>query len=175
MIRLYFSCPLSRILRNGIVQYRKINTQAWLMQRVAEFLSVFCSSLFAGAALYVSHVEHPARMECGTELAATEFPPSYRRAAVMQASLAILGFLFSMAAWLSGSTVGWVLAGALLFLAVPFTLVIIMPTNRALLDPSLDKSSPRTYRLLTQWGRLHAVRTVLSLLSLALFLFLLVA
>jgi uncharacterized membrane protein len=122
------------------------------MRSVAEFLSVFCSSLFAGAAVYVSLVEHPARMECGTELAAMEFPPSYRRAAVMQASFAILGFLFSMVAWLSGSNVSWLLAGALLFLAVPFTLVIIMPTNKALLEPSLDKNSPRTYKLLTQWG-----------------------
>ena len=49
-------------------------------------------------------------MECGTEVAATEFAPSYRRAAIMQASLAILGFLASMLVWLRGNervVAGW--------------------------------------------------------------------
>ena len=36
-------------------------------------------------AVYITLVEHPARMECGTEVAATEFRPSYRREAVLQA------------------------------------------------------------------------------------------
>jgi hypothetical protein len=51
--------------------------------------------------MYITLVEHPAQMECTTELAATEFRPSYRRAAVMQASLAALGFVCSIAAWLA--------------------------------------------------------------------------
>ena len=52
------------------------------------FAAILSCSLFAGAALYINLAEHPARMECGTALAATVFKPSYRRAAVMQASLA---------------------------------------------------------------------------------------
>jgi hypothetical protein len=60
----------------------------WLVQ----FLTVLSCCVFAGAAMYITLVEHPAQMECTTELAATEFRPSYRRAAVMQASLAALGF-----------------------------------------------------------------------------------
>ena len=39
---------------------------------------------------YITLVEHPARMQCGTLLAATEFGPSYKRAAVMQAALAVV-------------------------------------------------------------------------------------
>jgi len=58
------------------------------IRELAQFLTTLCCGLFAGAAIYVNLVEHPARMECGTEIAATEFGPSYRRAAVMQASLA---------------------------------------------------------------------------------------
>jgi hypothetical protein len=45
-----------------------------------ELLATLCAGLFAGAAIYITFVEHPARLECGTELAATEFAPSYRRA-----------------------------------------------------------------------------------------------
>jgi hypothetical protein len=69
-----------------------------MLQALAQFLTVLSCGLFAGAAMYITLGEHPARMECTTELAATEFRPSYRRAAVMQASLAALGFVCSIAA-----------------------------------------------------------------------------
>jgi hypothetical protein len=36
---------------------------------VAEFIAILCTTLFTGAAIYVTLVEHPARMACGTELA----------------------------------------------------------------------------------------------------------
>ena len=45
------------------------------MRQIAEFVAVLACGLFAGAAVYVNLVEHPARMECGVELAATEFRP----------------------------------------------------------------------------------------------------
>jgi len=48
------------------------------MRQIAEFVAVLACSLFAGAAVYISLVEHPARMECGLEIAATELAPSYR-------------------------------------------------------------------------------------------------
>jgi hypothetical protein len=74
------------------------------MRQICEFVAVLACSLFTGAAVYISLVEHPARMECGTELAAAEFPPSYRRATVMQATLAAVCLVSSLAAWLAGAT-----------------------------------------------------------------------
>jgi hypothetical protein len=76
-----------------------------MMQQIAEFVSVLSCALFTGAAVYINLVEHPARMQCGVELAATEFAPSYRRATVMQATCAAMGLLSSVAAWLAGATV----------------------------------------------------------------------
>jgi hypothetical protein len=84
------------------------------MRQIAECVAVLACSLFTGAALYISLVEHPARMECGIEVAAVEFSPSYRRASVMQATLAAVGLVSSIAAWLAGSTFWWAVAGALL-------------------------------------------------------------
>jgi hypothetical protein len=75
------------------------------MRHIAQFVSMLTCSLFTGAAVYLSLVEHPARMECGVEIAATEFPPSYRRATVMQAILAAVGLVSSIAAWLAGASV----------------------------------------------------------------------
>lgn len=140
---------------------------------IAEFLAAFCCSLFTGAAVYITLVEHPARMACSTELAAAQFPQSYRRAAPMQGALAILGFLSALWAWLEAGNIGWLVGGVLLGSVVPFTLVAIMPTNKQLLDPERDRRSEQTRLLLSRWARLHAVRSVLSLLALIIFLYML--
>jgi hypothetical protein len=143
------------------------------MREIAQFVAVVACSLFAGAAVYITFVEHPARMQCGVELAATEFAPSYRRATVMQATCAAVGLLSSLAAWLAGASLWWLIAGVLLGSVIPFTLIVILPTNKRLLNPTLDKRSAEAERLLARWGRLHAVRSVLSGLALLLFLYLL--
>jgi hypothetical protein len=142
------------------------------MRQIAEFVAVVACGLFVGAAVYVSLVEHPARMECGVELAATEFPPSYRRGTILQATLAALGLLASVAAWLAGATFWWLVGGVMLGSVIPFTLIVILPTNKQLLNPALDKRSAQAGLLLARWGKLHAVRSVLSAVALLLFLYL---
>src|SRR6266705_2559804 len=142
------------------------------MRQIAEFVAVLACGLFTGAAVYVSLVEHPARMECGVEIAAAEFSPSYRRGSVMQAILAAVGLMSSIAAWLTGATFWWVVAGLLLGSVIPFTLIVILPTNKQLLNPALDRRSAQAGRLLAHWGRLHALRSVLSGVALLLFLYL---
>ena len=127
-----------------------------------ELLAIVCAGLFAGAAIYITFVEHPARLECGTALAATEFGPSYRRATVMQASLAALGLVAAVAAWAQGRGVAVLWGGLLLGIVIPFTLVVVLPTNQRLLRPDLDRGSAEARHLLERWGRLHAVRSVTS-------------
>jgi hypothetical protein len=144
------------------------------MRQITEFVAVLSCSLFTGASVYINLVEHPARMECGVEIAATEFAPSYRRATIMQASSAALGLLSSIAAWLAGATFWWLVAGALLGSVIPFTLFVILPTNKLLLTPTLDKRSVDAERLLARWGALHAVRSALSGVALLLLLYLVI-
>jgi len=48
---------------------------------------------------------------------------------------------------------------------VPFTLIVIKPTNDKLLAAGRDLASADTRGLLERWGRLHAVRSLLSVLS----------
>ena len=129
---------------------------------ILELVALLCTGLFAGAAIYVSLVEHPARLECGPVLAIAEFGPSYRRGAVMQASLAVGGCLAAATAWVQGSAAPVLIAGLLLASAVPFTLIAILPTNKRLLDAKLERNSPEARALLTRWGRLHAVRSGVS-------------
>jgi hypothetical protein len=141
------------------------------MPRILELLAVLCAGLFAGASLYVNLAEHPARMSCGNRLAVTEFAPSYRRGALMQGSLAAAGFLSAIAAWLLGAPATWLVGGLLLGAVIPFTLLAILPTNKRLLDPALDKDASLAGELLRRWGKLHAVRSCLSVASLLVFLY----
>jgi hypothetical protein len=129
---------------------------------ILELIATLCTGLFAGAAIYISLVEHPARLQCGLALAVAEFGPSYRRAAVMQASLVVVGCIAAVAARALGSAVVVLIAGLLLGAVVPFTLIVILPTNKRLLDPTLDPGSAEAARLLARWGRLHALRSLAS-------------
>jgi len=133
-------------------------------------VAIACSGLFAGAAIYINAVEHPARLSCGTELAVREFAPSYHRATIMQAPLAVIGCIAGLwAAWLFGDPLLAIAAIALVSV-VPFTLVAIMPTNKRLLDPALDPRGKGAAELLIRWGRLHATRSLLSSAAFVLFL-----
>lgn len=136
-----------------------------MMVAVLKFLAVLCCILFAGAAIYINLVEHPARMGCDTKTAATVWAPSYKKATVMQAPLAVLSFLAGVGAWLLGGGFLWLIGALLIGLVVPFTFIAVMPTNNQLLAPGRDLSSAETRSLLEKWGRLHAVRSVLSLLA----------
>ena len=137
---------------------------------VLMFIATLAAGLFAGAAVYITAVEHPARMSCGTEVALREIAPSYKRATVMQAALAVAGCLAGLvAAWQRQDPV--VAVGALLLGAVvPLTLIVIFPTNARLLDPALDPLGTEASHLLRKWGRLHAVRSGLSTMAFLVFL-----
>jgi uncharacterized membrane protein len=66
--------------------------------------------------------------------------------------------------------VEWIAGGGLLALVIPFTLLVIFPTNRTLLDPATSGDLDLAGTLLARWNRLHAVRTALSLTALVVFL-----
>ena len=134
-----------------------------------ELVAVLACTLFTGAAVYITAVEHPARLSCGTEIAAAQWAPSYKRATVMQASLAAVAGLFGMIRGVQGGGPLWVWAAMLILAVVPFTLIVIRPTNNRLLDPRRDRRSDETLQLLKSWGRLHSIRSLLSVAASILF------
>src|SRR4030095_2443483 len=140
----------------------------------AQFVATLCCTVFSGAAIYINLVEHPARMGCSTQIAATVWAPSYKRATLMKTSLAIVSFLCGVASWLFGGGSGWLVGAIIIFAVVPFTLLVIMPTNSQLLAPGRDLASPETRALLERGAQLHWVRSVLGLVASFIFLWLLV-
>lgn len=134
-----------------------------------QLLSTLSAGLFAGAALYITAVEHPVRAGLSTAAAATQWAPSYQRATWMQAPLALASLFSGTAAFLMGAGLGWLVAALLIGAVVPVTFMIIMPTNRQLLEADRDLGSAQTRLLLARRGQLHALRTVLSLMAFILF------
>jgi len=135
------------------------------METLLKVIVLLSSGLFAGAALYITAVQHPARISQGALIALQEFRPNYKRAAPLQASLAVICFLCSVAVWRLTGRWAWLAGGALVGAVVPFTLAFVKSTNRLLLDATSPPKDEEAFRLLAKWARLHAVRAFLSLLG----------
>ena len=133
-----------------------------------QFLATLSAALFCGAAIYINVAEQPSRTSLDSQSAAAQWAASYKRATWMQAPLAILGFVAGVSVWLLGGGLVWLIAGLLIGTVVPFTLIVIMPTNQRLLGRGLNPT--QTPELLERWGRLHGIRTVLSAVATVLML-----
>ena len=134
------------------------------------YLALTAAALFTGAAFYINFAEQPARMTLDDRALLAQWKPAYQRGYIMQASLAIVGFVLgALACWQTGRLA--FLIGALLMLANwPWTLFAIMPTNKILMATEPSDAGPQTRGLLVKWNGLHAVRTALGALATAVFI-----
>ena len=139
-------------------------------------LALIVAASFASAAFYVNFAEQPARLALDDRMALLQWQRSYARAALMQASLALLGFLLGLAAWWwQGRDALW-LAGAMAMLAPwPWTLLVIKPVNDRLKAMTPERAGAESRALIERWGRLHAGRTTLGVVATALFFWAVVA
>ena len=132
-------------------------------------LALIASAIFAGAAFYVNFAEQPARLSLEDRALLTEWKPSYKRGAAMQAPLALAGFLLGMLAWWQIAHPGFLIGAILIIAPWPWTLFVIKPANDVLLATDPDQAGPSTRALIVKWGAIHAVRTVLGVLATAAF------
>lgn len=126
-------------------------------------LALFIASLFTGAALYVSFAEQPARLELDDAALLAEWKASYARASVLQAALALLGFILGVIAWWEGGGWLWLLGGIVLVANWPYTFRWVTPVNRKISEfvPGTT-TEVQLHVLVAEWGHLHAVRTALG-------------
>jgi Anthrone oxygenase len=133
-------------------------------------LALIAAAAFTGAAIYVTVAEQPARLALDDEALLTQWQWSYPRASVMQASLAVVSALLGTAAYWSSGDWRWLAGAALIFANLPFTILVILPTNKRLqaLPPAAADGSTR--RAIETWARLHLVRDALGLSATAIYL-----
>jgi hypothetical protein len=128
------------------------------------------AAIFTGAAIYVSVCEQPARLLLDDRALLTEWKPSYTHGVAMQGSLALIATVLGAVAWWHSGDWRWLLGAVVIISAWPYTLLIIQPTNRELLATDPANAGPHTRHLIQNWGRLHAGRTAMGVITTILFL-----
>jgi hypothetical protein len=133
-------------------------------------LAVTIAAVFTGAAIYLNIAEQPARLQLDDRSLLAEWKPAYKRGYVMQASLVIVGGLFGFVAYLSTLDWRWVLGAVALLANWPYTIFVIMPINRLLMDTPPEAATAETRQLIERWGTLHAGRSALGLVATLIFM-----
>ena len=127
------------------------------------------ATLFAGAAIYISLVEHPARLELADGPLLAQWQPSYRRALPIQSGLAVAGGVAGLLVCYQSGDWRWAAGSLLLVANWPFTLLAIKPINNRLMSTPKAEADERSRALLVRWGKLHGVRSALGAVSTLLF------
>jgi hypothetical protein len=131
----------------------------------AGHLALAIAALFTGAAIYINIAEQPARLQLDDSSLLAEWKLAYTRGYMMQASLAIVGGFFGAVAFFATFESRWLLGAVVLLVNWPYTIFVIMPTNRRLMNTPAGAATAETRRMIERWGVLHAGRSALGLIA----------
>jgi hypothetical protein len=89
---------------------------------------------------------------------------------IIQASLVVVGGVFGLVAYFHAFDWRWLLGAAVLLANWPYTIFVIRPTNRRLMDTPPEGATAKTRGMLERWGALRARRSALGLAATLIFL-----
>ena len=89
----------------------------------------------------------------------------------MQAPLALVGSVLGLLAWRQTDDWRWLLGAVVLVSNWPYTFFAIVPISNQLKAINSAGAGSKSRMLIEQWGRLHAVRSVLGFAATLVFFF----
>ena len=120
---------------------------------------------FVGIGLYINVAEQPARLLLDDRALLSEWKPSYKRGAAMQAPLALIGFVLGLIAWWQTSHAAFLFGAVAIVAPWPWTLIAVKPVNDALLASNVETADAQSRALIVKWGGRHAIRTLLGAIA----------
>ncbi|RUP06379.1 hypothetical protein BC936DRAFT_140331 [Jimgerdemannia flammicorona] len=164
-------------------------SQANSILRWTELLPLACelggasgAAMFTGASIYINACAVPMILSMSTKKEAVDvWDKMYNFTAVYQGSIAVFSSAACLSAGYLTSHRAWYLSAGLMASIVPFTMLVIMPTNNRLKaiakanrEPSGSDDSASSVKrdeqvtgLVELWNSLHAVRSVISFVALS--------
>jgi Domain of unknown function (DUF1772) len=139
---------------------------------IAGLFALTVAAAFAGAAFYVGFAEQPARLALDDRALLAQWKPSYARGFMMQASLAVISAAFGFLACWQLHNWRWAFPAALMLANWPYTLFVMLPTNKQIAAWPVENAGPESRALIVKWGTMHAIRTSLGIGAAAIYLLL---
>ena len=135
----------------------------------AGFIALVFAAAFAGAAIYVSWVEQPARLKLDDQALLSEWGPSDQRGVALLAGFALASAIAGFLAWFESQDVRWVFGALIVISTWPYAFFVMAPLNNQILSlRGPDVSAARA--LVRQWGLIESGFAAIGVLAVAMFL-----
>ena len=139
---------------------------------IAGLIALTFAAAFAGAAIYVSWVEQPARLALDDEALLSEWGPSDSRAVALLLAFALAAAFAGFLAYFETQDVRYVFGALIAISSWPYAFFVMAPLNNQILAlRGSDVGAARA--LVRQWGFVETGFAAVGVLAVAMFLWIL--
>jgi len=132
-------------------------------------LALAFAAAFAGAAIYVSWVEQPARLALDEEALLSEWRPSDSRGVALLLFFALIAAIAGLIAWPEAEDVRFVYGALVCAATWPYAFFVMAPLNNQILSlKGHDVAAARA--LIRQWGLIEQGFAAIGIVAVAIFL-----